>query len=369
MINVLFYALPNINSGGYSVVLNLYEDIKKNKDSYQDIHWYLITGMDGFENTDNITVLNESWALKTYFHRCYFNNIRVKEIVKKYDIKAVLSLNMGIHNLNIPSIISLHNVLPLYHCGKNVFDSFKDVIKQAIINKLIVNSLKQAAYVVVPSYWIKNRLEQQLNIYSEKLIVSPIATPEMNSYVEITDNKRDEKCCEFIYPASGFPYKNHHIITEATKLLYMHGVKKFYVRFAGNVGNGKTIQRIKKEVQDYGLPIEFSGLLSKQELIYAYKYGTLIFPSRIETDGFPLLESMACGGYIIAANLDYAKEALAGYDKYDLFDPDDAETLAGLMENVINGNLDRNCTGGHFFKRDVPRSRVIVPLIRAVVNH
>ena len=76
-----------------------------------------------------------------------------------------------------------------------------------------------------------------------------------------------------------------------------------------------------------------------------YEDGVLLFPSKIETDGFPLLESMACGGFILAADLPYAREALAGYERCALFDPDDAEQLKDRMKQVIENGVQRSGSG------------------------
>lgn len=380
MLNVLVYALPNRNSGGYSVVLNLYEDIKNHQELYPDIHWYFIVGMDGFENTESITVINEDWALRTYGHRLYYNWVKVKAFVKKYDIKAVISLNMGVNGLKTPSIISLHNVLPLYHCGNKVFDRKSDMVKQFVINHMIIKSLKKAAYVLIPSEWIKDALIKKFNIEESRIYVSPIIVPEVaellnccsketdKGYSHHTDkdDRINENLC-FIYPSTGYPYKNHRVVVDAVKILQKEGITGFCVRFTGNVGNGKTIESIKKEINENNLAIEFSGFLSKEELVRTYKEGVLLFPSKIETDGFPLLESMACGGYIIASNLNYAKEALKPYDNYDLFDPDNPNELAALMKKTISNKCIRH--NGSFGSYDIqPRTSVIVPLLMKLSN-
>ncbi len=362
-INVLIYALPNTSSGGLSVVLNLYEDIKKHGESFSDIHWYFIVGTEGFENSDNITIYNEKWALKTYIHRWYYNKVCVRKFVKEHNIKAIISLNTSIKGISIPSIISMHNVLPLYHCGAEVFDNKLDMIKQALRNTMMVSSWKRADYIIVPSKWIKESLQKEFSIPEKKIFISPISTPE----IEIMQkNDMGEKIYDgtirFIYPSSGFPYKNHRVVVDAVKKLVVDGIEDFLVRFTGNVGNGATISEIRKEIHEYKLPIEFSGMISKEELAVAYKYGTLVFPSKIETDGFPLLESMACGGYIIASNSDYAVEALKDYDNYDLFDPDDSEQLAILMRNVIEKKTVGKSKGT--VVRSKPRTEIIVPMLR-----
>ncbi len=374
MINVLVYALPNRTSGGYSVVANLYEDVKIHKDSFPDIHWFFIVGTDGFESTDNITVINDSWALSSYFHRLYYNIILMSRFVKEHDIKVVISLNMKVTGLTVPSIISLHNVLPLYKCGSEVFDNKRDIIKQSIINHMINKSLRAAEHIIVPSKWIKEALVSGYSIAEDRISVSPISTPEIGRL--LSQDISSDDCCaadsqygqyEFIYPASGYPYKNHRVIVDAVKQLLAKGINNFRVRFAGNVGNGKTICAIQEEINRNDLPIEFCGNLSKDELAKSYREGTLLFPSKIETDGFPLLESMSCGGYIIAADLPYAREALSDYNNYALFNPDDVIRLADLMCDSIKTNMGCKPELVNALTK-MPRSSVIVPMIRSLAK-
>lgn len=366
MINVLVYVLPNRSGGGYSVVRNLYEDIKAH--DYPDIHWYFIVGTPGLESCKKITIVDESRSVRSYLKRSCYENYKLKSFVKKHNIEVVLSLNVGMASIKLPSIVSLHNVLPFYRCDSLVFDRKIDMLKQRIINWKIIKSLKKADYVIVPSNWIRKKLVDGFGIAEGRIIVSPMATPEM-AHVEI-DIDRGGECnsiTRFIYPASGFPYKNHSVIIEAAKLLKQEGINNYYILLSGNVGNGATIQKLRREIEENDLPINFCGLLPEIELLKVYKRGVLIFPSKIETDGFPLLECMACGGYIIAADIDYAREALQNYDNYDLFDADRAEDLKTIMKKVINNGMVPKSRKS--IVRDViPRTEVIVPLVRSIMG-
>jgi glycosyltransferase involved in cell wall biosynthesis len=57
----------------------------------------------------------------------------------------------------------------------------------------------------------------------------------------------------------------------------------------------------------------------------------LIFPSKLETWGMPITEFKTTGKPILAANLPYAHETVANYDKAAFFDTEDVEELVQLM--------------------------------------
>ena len=363
----LVYALPNTSSGGLSVVRNLYEDVRAHRETYPDIHWFFITGTDGFEDAENITVINASRARGSYARRFLFNVVEVRRFVREHDITAIVSLNMRVSCSDAPSIISLHNVLPLYRCGSEVFDSRRDMLKHALANALIVRSLRRAACVIVPSVWIRDALVERFGVDAGRIRVSPVILPEIEALARRRGGGDRKPArpgyAEFIYPATGYPYKNHRLVVEAARRLKREGAD-FFVRFSGNVGDGKTIRALREEIAAEALPIEFCGLLSREELVERYEDGVLLFPSKIETDGFPLLESMACGGFILAADLPYAREALAGYERCALFDPDDAEQLKDRMKQVIENGVQRSGSGR--VAEAPPRSAVIVPALRSI---
>lgn len=368
MINVLVYALPNRSGGGLSVIENLYYDLRKNAEQIPDIHWFFIMGIDALESTSNITVKNEEGALKTWLHRYYFNKVKLKQFVQEKDIKAIVSINMGVIGIDIPHIISFHNVLPFYPCDKEVFDDYRGMIKQWIINREILKSVKEAEYVIVPSRWVKEKLVSECGLKEERICVSPIALPEIQELADTVADYQagDSHRHEFIYPASGFPYKNHRVIVEAVKILQAKGIENYRVRFSGITSAGKTIKDIQSDIVANHLPIELYGDSSKKELVEVYKNGTLVFPSKIETDGFPLLESMACGGYILAADLPYAREALEHYSNYALFAPDNAVELANLMVNAMENKMRKDAADRIV---NFERSKVLVPMIRKIANN
>jgi glycosyltransferase involved in cell wall biosynthesis len=60
---------------------------------------------------------------------------------------------------------------------------------------------------------------------------------------------------------------------------------------------------------------EFVGNLDFERVLQYYKScDLLVFPSFLESFGLPLVEAAKFGKKILAADLDYAREVLAGYD-------------------------------------------------------
>ena len=85
--------------------------------------------------------------------------------------------------------------------------------------------------------------------------------------------------------------------------------------------------------------IEWKGRIERGSLFNIYKTGTLVFPSYIETYGYPPAEVRSVGGLVLASDTPFCREVLKGYKNAEFFDPFSPEELAGLMQEVIEKKL------------------------------
>ena len=91
--------------------------------------------------------------------------------------------------------------------------------------------------------------------------------------------------------------------------------------------------------------LRHAGFVSDAELAALYARATaLVFPSRYEGFGLPVLEAMTAGGVVICSDASTLPEV--GGDAVLYFPPDDAETLAAqvlrlLDDDQLHGTLVR----------------------------
>ncbi|MCB0881102.1 MAG: glycosyltransferase family 4 protein [Thermoleophilia bacterium] len=77
------------------------------------------------------------------------------------------------------------------------------------------------------------------------------------------------------------------------------------------------------------------GVVTDEELSQLYSEAScFVFPSRYEGFGLPLLEAMACGTPVIAANVGAMPEVVG--DAGLLVDPDDEASIASAIESVLS---------------------------------
>lgn len=100
-------------------------------------------------------------------------------------------------------------------------------------------------------------------------------------------------------------------------------------------GEYGALVRHDAEQSGTGGRIRFLGYQSDAELAFLYRRATaLVYPSKIEGFGFPVLEAMQCGTAVITSRVSSLPE-LAG-DAALLVDPDDIGAIAGAMARLAD---------------------------------
>lgn len=350
MVTILVYAVANRSSGGLSVLSDYYGEIIINKDKFKSVRWIILTGADGFKSSQSVKVIEIKHSGENLVKRYVKVMHLVDSIVKKYHVDMILSIqNTRPLGTKIPYIISLHNVLPLYQCNSEMLDSIKLRIKQRVLNRLIVSSLKGARAVLIPSEWIKDAYVEKYGIPREKFIVCGLNNKAYSLKINKDDTNtpklEEQAFIGFIYPATAFPYKNHKVILDACEILKNEGIKNFNIVMTIDIKQGKTSTTILNKVKEKKLPVVFYKYDNRDDLFRAYTNRVLLFPSKIETDALPLLESKGMGGYSIVADLPYAHAALDNYEGTEFFDPDNPKDLAIRMRRLI-------CSGIPAYKKE-----------------
>jgi glycosyltransferase involved in cell wall biosynthesis len=132
----------------------------------------------------------------------------------------------------------------------------------------------------------------------------------------------DEKREDFLlYPALGWPHKNHARLFEAFALLRARRpeLRLVLTGYAGAVPDGA----------------EARGRVPADELLSLYRRAAaLVFPSLYEGFGQPPLEAMACGCPVACSNAASLPEVVG--EAARLFDPESPEDMAAAVEEVLD---------------------------------
>ena len=83
------------------------------------------------------------------------------------------------------------------------------------------------------------------------------------------------------------------------------------------------------------------GRLNREDVYKEYLHSTLIFPSYIETFGYPMAEARLMGTIVLASDCPFSHEVLEGYENAYFFDPFSPAELAELMKQVMNNTIKK----------------------------
>lgn len=135
----------------------------------------------------------------------------------------------------------------------------------------------------------------------------------------------------FVYPASAEPHKNHQLLLGAWRLLDAWGIRP---ELHLTVEPGSPVAQAIARDAKAGLAIVNHGPLEPEALQALYRRcSALVFPSRLESFGLPLLEARNAGLAIVAPELDYVRDVV---DPDQTFDPGSALSLARAVRRLLN---------------------------------
>ena len=327
---ILVYDVPAVSGGALTILESYYQKFLRD----QENEYVFVISLPELNSQKNIRVLKFPWVKKSRLHRLYFDYFECKKINKKEKPDRIISLqNLMIPRTSIPQTIYVHQVIPFSDYKFNIMKDYNLWFYKHIYKLLLFKSIRKADKVIVQSIWLKDlMIEKKLLLKKEKIIVEkPIL-----DYIENIETKTNDNFeTTFIYPAGPEIYKNHQLIIEAMLKLKTINHQKYRVLFTINGNENKAIQKTKNIISEKSLPVNFIGNIKKDKLFELYKKSILIFPSKIESLGLPIYESMRLNRPIIAAKINYAQEALKHYDNCYFFDFDDSEHLSRLMLRFI----------------------------------
>lgn len=316
------------SSGGVlSVLKDFYQYIRDND---RENEWYFLVGGDYIQPTDRIHVIQLPQVKGSYLKRLSFDFFTGRKLINSINPDVVFSLQNTItFGVSAPQVVYEHQPLPFQNLKNYSFLKAAErrmAMYQHLIGKVIINSVKHAAKVIVQTEWMREAITEKCGIPVSRIVkIAPNVEDLGHFRVDIP--RRSDL---FFYPSSAVPYKNISCICDAAALLEKRGLS-FEVRL--------TVPEQRKQQG-----ISWMGQIPREEVMHQFCEAALVFPSYIETFGYPLVEAAQMGAIVLAADLPFAHEVLGDYENAYFFDPFDPKALADLMEQVITGQIVRKET-------------------------
>jgi len=137
----------------------------------------------------------------------------------------------------------------------------------------------------------------------------------------------------FLYVASGESHKNHIALIKAWIKLASDGLYPSLHLTLDQVRFVALSQWIAEQSDRYKLQIEIDATRGTRRVESLYALArALIFPSRLESFGLPLIEARQAGLPILAPELDYVRDLV---DPDEVFDPSSARSIARAVKRFM----------------------------------
>lgn len=166
------------------------------------------------------------------------------------------------------------------------------------------------------------------------VIVSPfVADPRGFKRFPPQKKDQDDADYDFVYVASGEPHKNHHRLIDAWCLLAEEGLYPSLCLTLDEELFADLFEFIQMMRQRCHLNITNAGGLSHHAVLEMYKKSrAVIYPSKFESFGLPLIEARQAGLPVLASELDYVRDVL---DPEQVFDPDSPVSIARAVKRFM----------------------------------
>jgi glycosyltransferase involved in cell wall biosynthesis len=209
-----------------------------------------------------------------------------------------------------------------------------DPLRMIYARIMIPRSVRRASAIFPISATTGAGLEQRLGVDPEKIFVInyPLG-PEWRRATgpQIAELRRKYALPEklWLYVAHSYPHKNHRTLFEAYARLKSEDASTWPLVLRGDDKGESKLDDLAREI---GIADSVLRLppLDKEDMPVLYSAATaLVFPSKYEGLGIPLLEALACGCPAIASSIPTTLEF--GGDNVVMCDPADAGAFTRAM--------------------------------------
>ncbi len=230
----------------------------------------------------------------------------------------------------VPSVVTVHDAQYL------TFPETFRPIKLRWLRRSVPAAVRRASVVAVPSRFVAESLTAAYRLDIDRTIVVPnafVPDPTATTEPEVLRKRYDLGSPVLVYPAITYRHKNHAMLLRAFNRVLTELPGACLVLIGGV---GPCEAEVRATAMSLGVwdhvrrpgrvpDADRDGLVGMAD--------ALVFPSRYEGFGVPVVEAMALGCPVIAANATALPEAVG--DAGILVDPDDVDGWVEAINLVV----------------------------------
>lgn len=298
---IYFYA-PNVfTGGGKSLLFQIIYHTKKLK--INNFYFILDKRLEKEIDTNSENIF---FCKKGFFSRikCEFYFMKKSN---KEDTIIIFNNVAPIFSSKAKVIMYLQHIL---FSGRYTPTKYSNKYKQQIFYS-VYYMINKLFYFRIKKIFVQSKsMKDNLNIYfpQKNIEIFPFI-----SEIFFENNVKIEKRFDFIYPANNYFHKNHINLLKAIVLLKKENIRPSFI-FTISRGDNDLEKIILKYKNNFDLNISLQNEVLPDDMKKLYlKCQAMIFPSKFESFGMPLVEAKKLNLKVIAPELDYVR---------DIIDPD-----------------------------------------------
>jgi glycosyltransferase involved in cell wall biosynthesis len=231
----------------------------------------------------------------------------------------------------VPSIYQVHDLLHL------AFPDLFSKVHRQYREVAYATFARQAHLVVTMTEWGRQQIADGLGIEASRIAVVPWApvigqVPTAAGEAGAAIGSLPDRY--LLYPAQTWAHKNHLGLIDALAILRGRGHTPTVVLTGRETPEFAKARRRMDTLKLHG-QVRVLGRVPDSTLIQLYQNATaIVFPSRYEGWGLPIVEAFAFGVPVAASNTTAIPEVAGGAAL--LFDPEDPGAIADAIERIVD---------------------------------
>lgn len=286
----------------------------------------------GVTNNQSFTRRSVKEKYLSQLKKLYWEQQELPHLLKQMNIDLLHNpMNFGIPlKRTCPSVVTIHDVIPLTYQKDYLHSPIEKTYYRMVMNVVKNHAVK----IITDSNYSRNEIVKHLGIASSRIEVIELGVGEEFKIIkeeEVLAKIKDQFKLKrpFLLTIGGSePRKNIRALLNVYN--NMSAIFEFDLVVIGGVWRDLDI---KKEYQG-NASVKFVGSVTQEELVSFYNLASaFIFPSYSEGFGLPILEAMACGTPVIAANASSIPEIIG--DSAITFDPFNQQSMYQAILEVM----------------------------------
>jgi glycosyltransferase involved in cell wall biosynthesis len=229
-------------------------------------------------------------------------------------------------------------LLTVHDLQYRTFPEWFSATKRRYLDAMIPRSVRHAAVVAVPSEYVRGRVSAEFDVPPERVHVvphgyEPALLAERTSESVLRERYRLGRGRVVVYPAITHPHKNHPFLVDLMRTVWADPELRLVLLGGTGAGEQALVDAMRAAGSSVTDRIVRPGRVTDADRNGLLAMSTaLVFPSRYEGFGAPLIEAMALGAPVICSDATCIPDVVGDAG---IVRPLDAESWAGAIEEAV----------------------------------